>query len=124
MGRFLAHRERIQSLEFLTADDRLWVPASFVHAGDAYAVKLRLRGDLPALIRAATDREKAEQDRLQKTEDFREGVAAMAERRIGSVIVVISCVPDGPLDSRCPAPRTPAALKEFTATRWFWRSQK
>jgi spore coat protein CotH len=48
LGRFLAHRERIQSLEFLTADDRLWVPATFVHAGDAYAVKLRLRGDLPA----------------------------------------------------------------------------
>jgi 2-(1,2-epoxy-1,2-dihydrophenyl)acetyl-CoA isomerase len=39
------------------------------------------RGDLPARIRAATDREKAEQDRLQKTSDFREGVRAMGERR-------------------------------------------
>jgi enoyl-CoA hydratase/carnithine racemase len=29
----------------------------------------------------ATDREKAEQDRLRGTEDFREGVKAMADRR-------------------------------------------
>ena len=32
-------------------------------------------------IRVATDREKAEQNRLQKTTDFREGVRAMTERR-------------------------------------------
>jgi len=48
LRRFIAHRERIQSLDFLTAEDRLWVPATFVHAGEPYAVKLRLRGDLPA----------------------------------------------------------------------------
>jgi spore coat protein CotH len=48
LRRFVAHRERIQSLEFLTADDRLWVPATFVHGGERYDVKLRLRGDLPA----------------------------------------------------------------------------
>ena len=40
------------------------------------------RGDLPARIRAATDREKAEQERLQKTNDFAEGVRAMNERRL------------------------------------------
>ncbi len=39
------------------------------------------RGDLPGLIRAATDREKAEQARLQRTEDWKEGTRAMAERR-------------------------------------------
>lgn len=39
------------------------------------------RGDLPAAIRAATDREKAEQARLQRTEDWREGTRAMSERR-------------------------------------------
>jgi spore coat protein CotH len=48
LRRFLAHREQIQSLDFLTAGDRLWVPARFVHAGETYDVKLRLRGDLPA----------------------------------------------------------------------------
>ena len=47
LRRFIAHRERIQSLDFLTAADRLWVPAAFVHAGESYDVKLRLRGDLP-----------------------------------------------------------------------------
>lgn len=39
------------------------------------------RGDLPGLVRAATDREKAEQARLQRTEDWKEGTRAMAERR-------------------------------------------
>ena len=33
------------------------------------------------MIRVATDREKAEQERLQKTTDFREGIKAMGERR-------------------------------------------
>jgi enoyl-CoA hydratase/carnithine racemase len=45
------------------------------------SIRETLRGDLPARIRAATDREKAEQERLQKTKDFREGVRAMSERR-------------------------------------------
>ena len=39
------------------------------------------RGGLAEEIRAATRRERAEQERLQHTADFREGVAAMAERR-------------------------------------------
>ena len=45
------------------------------------AIRETLRGDLAAEIRRATDREKAEQERLQKTADFREGTRAMAERR-------------------------------------------
>jgi enoyl-CoA hydratase/carnithine racemase len=39
------------------------------------------RGGLAEEIRAATRRERAEQERLQHTADFREGVAATAERR-------------------------------------------
>ncbi len=45
------------------------------------SIRRTLRGDLAAAVRAATDHEKAEQDRLRRTEDFREGVRAMAERR-------------------------------------------
>lgn len=45
------------------------------------SIRETLRGDLAGEIRSATDREKAEQDRLQKTQDFREGTRAMAERR-------------------------------------------
>jgi enoyl-CoA hydratase/carnithine racemase len=45
------------------------------------SIRETLRGDLPERIRRATDREKAEQERLQKTHDFKEGVRAMAERR-------------------------------------------
>lgn len=45
------------------------------------SIRETLRGDLPEAIRRATDREKSEQDRLQQTEDWREGTKAMAERR-------------------------------------------
>jgi enoyl-CoA hydratase/carnithine racemase len=45
------------------------------------SIRETLRGNLANQIRVATDREKAEQERLQKTEDFREGVRAMGERR-------------------------------------------
>lgn len=45
------------------------------------SIRETMRGDLPGRIRAATDREKAEQDRLRDTGDWREGVRAMAERR-------------------------------------------
>jgi 2-(1,2-epoxy-1,2-dihydrophenyl)acetyl-CoA isomerase len=45
------------------------------------SIRETMRGDLPARIRAATDRERAEQDRLQPTADFAEGVKATAERR-------------------------------------------
>ena len=45
------------------------------------AIRKTMRGDLPERIRAATAREGAEQAVLFATEDFREGVAAAAERR-------------------------------------------
>jgi enoyl-CoA hydratase/carnithine racemase len=45
------------------------------------SIRETLRGGLAADIRRATDREKAEQDRLQKTADWREGTKAMSERR-------------------------------------------
>ena len=46
------------------------------------SIRTTMRGDLPQLIRAATDREKSEQERLTETEDFREGFAAMTDRRL------------------------------------------
>ncbi len=45
------------------------------------SIRQTMRGDLPARIRAATERERAEQERLSATDDFREGVRATAERR-------------------------------------------
>jgi enoyl-CoA hydratase/carnithine racemase len=45
------------------------------------ATRLTLRGDLADRVRTATERELAEQSRLRNTEDFKEGVKAMAERR-------------------------------------------
>lgn len=45
------------------------------------SIRETLRGDLAERIRTATDREKVEQERLQQTKDFREGVRAMGERR-------------------------------------------
>ena len=47
LARLVDHQERIRTLDYLTAADRLWVPATFHHDGEAYPVKLRLRGDLP-----------------------------------------------------------------------------
>lgn len=45
------------------------------------SIRETMRGDLPVRIRAITDREKAEQDRLSASRDFKEGIKAMAERR-------------------------------------------
>jgi 2-(1,2-epoxy-1,2-dihydrophenyl)acetyl-CoA isomerase len=45
------------------------------------SIRATMRGDLAGRIKAATDREAAEQDRLRVTADFGEGVRAMAERR-------------------------------------------
>jgi len=41
-----------------------------------------MRGNLADRVREATDRELAEQTRLRKTDDFKEGVKATAERRL------------------------------------------
>lgn len=46
------------------------------------SIRETMRGHLPDAIRAATDREKAEQERLRNTADWKEGVAAMAQRRV------------------------------------------
>lgn len=45
------------------------------------SIRQTMRGDMAAGYKAATDREKHEQDWLRRTEDWKEGVAAMAERR-------------------------------------------
>ncbi|HEY3019166.1 MAG TPA: enoyl-CoA hydratase-related protein, partial [Solirubrobacteraceae bacterium] len=45
------------------------------------AIRKTMRGDLAERVRAAVEREAFEQDRLAATEDFAEGVRAMAERR-------------------------------------------
>ena len=45
------------------------------------SIRRTMRGDLAERVKVATDHEKAEQDRLRRTNDWREGVAAMAERR-------------------------------------------
>jgi enoyl-CoA hydratase/carnithine racemase len=45
------------------------------------SIRQTLRGPLVDQVRAAMARERAEQERLQRTDDFREGVAATAERR-------------------------------------------
>ncbi len=45
------------------------------------SIRETMRGHLPAAIRVATDREKAEQDRLRQTNDWIEGVNATNERR-------------------------------------------
>jgi 2-(1,2-epoxy-1,2-dihydrophenyl)acetyl-CoA isomerase len=45
------------------------------------AIRATMRGDLVERVRSATARERAEQERLQGTADFREGTRAMAERR-------------------------------------------
>lgn len=45
------------------------------------SIRETLRADLVDEVRAAVQRERREQDRLSATDDFREGVAAMTERR-------------------------------------------
>ena len=46
------------------------------------ATRATMRGDLADRVRAATEHELAEQTRLRRTDDFKEGVRAMAERRV------------------------------------------
>jgi 2-(1,2-epoxy-1,2-dihydrophenyl)acetyl-CoA isomerase len=45
------------------------------------SIRATMRGDLQARIQAALAHERAEQERLQASADFREGVRAMADRR-------------------------------------------
>ena len=46
------------------------------------ATRMTLRGDLADRVRKATDHELQEQTRLRKTDDFKEGVKAVFERRL------------------------------------------
>ncbi len=48
------------------------------------SVRATMRGGLSDIVQAATDHEGVEQAKLQKTEDYREGVKAVAERRPGN----------------------------------------
>ena len=50
------------------------------------ATRATLRGDLASAVAAQTDHERAEQDRLMTTTDFREGIRAVAERRPGRFV--------------------------------------
>ena len=43
-----------------------------------------LRGDLAAAVRAQTDKEAKEQGWLRETDDYKEGVLSVAERRVGN----------------------------------------
>jgi enoyl-CoA hydratase/carnithine racemase len=74
--------------------DRLVEPADLRAAARAFAdeiaasaplavrsIRQTMRGDLATKVRDALARERGEQDRLTATSDWREGVAAMAERR-------------------------------------------
>ena len=46
------------------------------------SIRATMRGDMPAKVRAVIARERTEQNRLRKSEDWKVGVKAMAERRI------------------------------------------
>ena len=48
------------------------------------ATRATMRADLAERVQRATEHELHEQERLRKTEDFKEGVKAMAERRLPS----------------------------------------
>ena len=48
------------------------------------ATRTTMRGDIADRVRAATEHELKEQTRLRATDDFKEGVKAMAERRVPS----------------------------------------
>ena len=50
------------------------------------SVRATMREGLPAAVQAATDHENAEQARLSKTEDHREGIRAVGERRAGNFV--------------------------------------
>jgi enoyl-CoA hydratase/carnithine racemase len=45
-------------------------------------IRKTMRGELADLVKAATDHELVVQDRLRRTEDFKEGVRATSERRL------------------------------------------
>ena len=75
LDRLVPHDDLLSTAHALAADIAASAPLA------VESIRETMRGDLAAKVRAATDREKAEQDRLTKTADFAEGVRAMGERR-------------------------------------------
>lgn len=74
----------VTDLSGLRADAMAWAQEIAENAPLAVqATRATLRAGLVEAIRAATDREAAEQAVLRKTDDFAEGVRAVAERRPG-----------------------------------------
>jgi 2-(1,2-epoxy-1,2-dihydrophenyl)acetyl-CoA isomerase len=74
--------DRLVPAERLRAEARAFAAEIAASAPLAVrSIRETMRGDLPARVRAATDRERAEQERLSRTDDFAEGVRATAERR-------------------------------------------
>jgi enoyl-CoA hydratase/carnithine racemase len=50
------------------------------------STRATLRGDMAAAVRAQTDKEAKEQGWLRDTEDYKEGVRSVAERRVGNFV--------------------------------------
>ena len=50
------------------------------------SVRATMRDGMAAAVKAATDHEFREQHRLQQTEDHKEGIKAVAERRPGNFV--------------------------------------
>ena len=64
------------------AGERNLRPVTCGYALAIRSIRNTMRGQLAARVKEATDHELAEQDRLRQTNDFQEGVEAMAERRL------------------------------------------
>jgi enoyl-CoA hydratase/carnithine racemase len=75
VDRFVEMDELMSAADALATEIALSAPLAVASIRDT------MRGDLAERIQRATDREGQEQDRLRTTADFKEGVAATAERR-------------------------------------------
>lgn len=75
LDRLVAQADLADTAHALAAEVALSAPLAVA------SIRTTMRGHLAAAVRAATDREGAEQDRLRKTSDFAEGIRATAERR-------------------------------------------
>ena len=83
-----AQAHAIGLIDRLVGDDEIRAVATEMAADIAasaplavQSIRQTMRGHLPQAIRDATNREREEQERLSSTNDWREGVAAMSDRR-------------------------------------------